>query len=243
MEHLSVSSAVYDQRVGNRLLDGQSKATIARFLERAHRVDLIHGDVIISDSHPLRSVYFPASGVYSYFAVNGDGARVDLFTVGREGLLGLPGVLGIRSAVFPIVARMDGVAYRVSIDDVCRLQDGDAAFSQCLRNYVAYALHVIGQNSLCHSSHHLGGRACRLLLSLHDLKGEQPLELTQEMLAEMLGVQRPSISVVAKDLQRRRIIDYRRGKLTVLDPEAMAREACECYETTRRRFQEIAALG
>jgi CRP-like cAMP-binding protein len=226
-------------RTGNGLLDGQSGETVDRLLTISTIVTFSNNTYIYVTVSETAYVYFPISGIYSLGVSGTNGQMIESLTVGREGMLGLPGFLGAEFAILPIITRIGGQSLRISKEKLLRLQSSDKQFSNLLQRYIAYALCHASQNSLCYALHSVEERACRLLLSLHDRAEDAAFCLTHETLAEMLGVQRPSISTVAKDLQRRGLIDYRRGKLRVVDPATLETLSCECYETLDSLYSRI----
>lgn len=223
---------------GNRLLDHLSRTVIHRLLQNARLVQFMANEMIAATRDQAESVYFPVSGLYSKLLCNEDGRRIEVYSAGRDDILGLGAVLGVTSPLFQIVTRMEGLAYQVPVEDHQRVMASDSQYSRIVQNYVAYSLYVLGQNRLCYASHRVRARTCRLILSLSKI-AEGPLKVTHETLAEMLGIQRPSMSSVAKELHRDGIIHYSRGNLRILDSEAISLETCDCYYSINEKYKHL----
>jgi CRP-like cAMP-binding protein len=154
-------------------------------------------------------------------------------------MVGVPVFLGLDFAPHRAVAQVAGAAVRIGRAPFTRLARPGTALERIVRRYVAYRLRQAHQAVACHALHSVEERACRWLLTTHDGTRSAPITLTHEVLAEMLGVHRQTVSIVAGTLQRAGLIAYRRGQLEVRNSAGLRDAACECYGETRRLYERI----
>jgi CRP-like cAMP-binding protein len=220
-------------RWDNRLLASLPRDTLA-FLERGlERVALAQGVVCFEPGDPIDRIYFPASGMISLLIVTGDGATVEATTIGREGAAGLQSALGPRRSFTRATIQISGL---FSIIAAVRFEEA-AKGCPILRDVVCRYTEMLWaeaqQLAACNAIHDGPSRLCRWLLQCADRIGGDEVPLTQQFLAEMLGVRRTTVTLLAQELQKRGIIKYRRGKIAILDRAALDAAACECYRETR----------
>lgn len=168
-----------------------------------------------------------------------NGEAVEVATVGNEGMVGLPVFLEAATIPGKAFAQIPGEAWRMSADTFKEQVSPGTPLHELLQRYTQALFNLISQSTACNRLHTVEERACRWLLMTHDRVGSDSFPLTQEFLAQMLGVRRPTVSTVASILQRAGFISYSRGKITILDREGLESASCECYEIIRAEFERL----
>lgn len=225
--------------IGNRLLDRLPKKELDHLAAASKIVPFPHDEVILRQDAPLSHVYFPISGVCSVVLFMSDGKGVEAFTVGNEGMVGIPAYLGLDFAPHSAISQVPGKSLQVPIAVFKQALKQSEALDQVVRRYVAYSLRYADQTVACNALHTVEERACRWLLMTHDRAGQDQFVLTHEFLAEMLGVHRQTVSIVAGTLQRAGFLGYRRGQVRILERKGLEEAACECYQTTKELYERI----
>ena len=224
---------------GNRLLALLPPTDQERLRPRLERIPLAYRQSLYLANRPLEFVYFLESGVGSLVntMTNGDAAEVG--TIGNEGMVGLPLLLGDDRAPTSVYVQVPGTGLRMSAALFKReLADSPSIRSVMLR-YAHALFNQVAQSAACNRFHSIEQRCCRWMLMTHDRMESSEFLLTQEFLAMMLGVQRTGVSVAAGALKRSGLIDYRRGVVTILDRAGLQRRACECYGVSKREFDRL----
>jgi CRP-like cAMP-binding protein len=223
----------------NRLLAALTSEDFALLKPHLTIIDLIQKEAVFDGGHPAEHVYFPHEGVISIVATDAEGSAVEVATVGREGMTGIALVLGsdtMSSDAMVQVSgrgtRMDAVAFRDAIEASTTLR------KQMLR-YVLAVFTQVSQNAACNQLHAINTRCARWLLTTHDRVSGDTFELTQEYLAMMLGVTRPSVSAAAAALQKAGLIRYSRGVINVLNRAGLEEASCECYRIIEDEFERL----
>lgn len=216
-----------------RELDQSDYEALAQHLEE---MPMRAGDVLVEPDERAQYVFFPQSGVISLLALFTGGGAVEVGTVGREGIVGIPIVLGTNTAPHRVLVQIDGVVRRVASDVIEAMLAEMPALDVILRRYVDAYLLQVSQTAACNRMHDLSARAARWLLMTHDRVGTDTFALTHEFLAIMLGVRRAGVSEAAAELQRKGAIKYSRGRVSITDRSVLEQQACECYRTVRSRF-------
>ena len=201
--------------------------------------DLVRGDVLVEPGERYSYVYFPEAGIVALVASFESGSTAETATIGREGVVSVGAVLGGKSALNRTIVQMPGPGYRIELGAFERLMRELPAFRQKLLTYVRVFLGQAMQSVACNGLHSLEERCARLLLMYHDRSDEDSLLLTQEVLAEMLGVSRPAVNRVARTLQERGFISYGRGVIEIDDRRGLERVSCECYAIVRHHFDQL----
>jgi CRP-like cAMP-binding protein len=179
-------------------------------------------------------VYFPNEGLISLVVAMMDGKTVEAGIVGREGVAGLPVIVGLSRAPFREVMQIGGAGFRVRIRDLKNTLDSTPDLQRILARYtMMLGLHV-AQTAACNRLHDVNRRLARWLLMAHDRVDSGTLRITHDFLATMLGTDRPSVSIAAGLLQRMNIIKYSRGAVKILNRSALEDQACECYAVIQR---------
>src|SRR5262245_13526982 len=224
---------------GNRLLKTLDGADFDLLAPHLRQASLKQGSLLQEQEAPVERVYFPLSGVISLISVMEGGEVVETATVGREGAVGAFGGLGPWRAFTRAVVQLPGTAAVISVAPF------QAAVSQSnqLRNLILRfkeaLLGQVQQTAACNALHPLEDRLARWLLQTLDRADGAELPLTQDFMAQMLGVRRTTVTLIAHRLQHAGLIRYRRGLLQVLDRSGLEETACECYGTIRRRTDAV----
>jgi CRP-like cAMP-binding protein len=224
---------------GNHLLAGLPSSELDAIRPSMERVRPRMRQVLFEQFEPIQYAYFPVGGVFSLLAQMQDRATVETLTVGSEGMIGLHALLGARSSPTRAICQVSGWALRVPIDTLVEATPRDGALFDRLIRYAQARLTALSRSVACNRLHSAQQRYARWVLTTQDRVGSDEFPITQDFLAQMLGVTRPTISVVGQELQSQRLIHYARGRLTVDDRAALERVSCECYRTTRQAFSEL----
>jgi CRP-like cAMP-binding protein len=216
----------------NLLLAALPAADYARILPELSVVPLRLKDLLHKPGEAIRDVYFPGGGFCSMLTVLEDGTMVEIATIGREGVIGMSAVLedGPTTSVTMVQGAADS-CYRMAAQNFRREMDRRGAFFDLLTHYAQALVGFIMQSTACNAVHNVEQRLARWLLTAHDHMRNDTFPLTQEFVAMMLGVARPTVAVVAGKLQKAGLIKYHRGQLTIVDREELEAAACECYRT------------
>jgi CRP-like cAMP-binding protein len=235
-----VSDATRDELLLNALL----AALPTSELDRLHRlvvvIDVEIRREVYRRREPVTEVHFPLSSVYSMVALSEqDQAQVEVATIGYEGMVGLPLFLGATASPNTVFVQVAGRAAVMSAGDLRDFLATDGALHGLLHRYTQTSLVQVSQNVVCNNAHTTEQRAARWLLTTGDRIRSDTFALTQEFLAQMLGVRRQTVSETASRLQADELIRYTRGIITILDRPALEGAACECYRIIRHEFQQV----
>jgi CRP-like cAMP-binding protein len=225
---------------GNRLLSLLEEDTLAALAAHAQPLTLELRDMLLTEGKPIRHAVFPVDGVVSMLAsMEGAGARIEIGTVGNEGMVGLPLFLGSHRALGDCFAQVPGAAFRIAAAPFQQLLQAHADLVAVLHRYTQALMVQMSQSSACNRAHSPLQRGARWLLMTHDRVSSDSFGLTQEFLAQMLGERRPTVSRVASHLQDRGMITYSRGRIAVLDRPRLEELACPCYGVIRREYDSM----
>ncbi len=224
----------------NRLLAALPSLEQQRLLQALEPVALLLERPVYEPNAPIEYVYFPTRGIISI--VNDmEGGTVEVGTVGREGMVGVPVLLRSTSTPTRAFVQVAGSAYRLPAEVLRATLAANRELEQLLLRYVKVFFDEVMQSVACNRLHSLEERCAKWLLMCHDRAGDHPLLLRQTFLAEMLGVHRPSVSIAAGALQRAGFISYSRGKITVLDRAGLESASCGCYAVGARGYATLHA--
>jgi CRP-like cAMP-binding protein len=217
-------------------LPDEEYAALAKFLMP---IDLPLGVQLSEPNHPIEYVYFLNSGLISTDALTEKGESVEVGVIGREGFSGLPALLDQPQMSHSVLMQGigDGMRIRSSIVRDVFMKGGK--LQEMVHAFTYLQLVQVTQSVLCNRMHEVDARLARWLLTSADRMESESLNLTQEFLAQMLGVQRSTVTVAAGELQRAGMIDYSRGKINILNRVALTKVACECYEIVSSSYQRI----
>ena len=196
-------------------------------------VDLPQETLLFESGGTVNRVYFPHSGIVSLVVELTTGDMIEAAMIGREGVVGGLAALDHNISISRAIVQVAGAASAVDVDAVRRLGEQSAAFRTILIKHEQVLLAQSQQSAACNATHTLEARLSRWLLRCRDLLASDEIALTQEFVAEMLGVRRTSVSVVANTLQQAGLIKYKRGNIRLLDLEGLQESACECYATVK----------
>ena len=202
-------------------------------------VDLPLGMQLSEPNQPIEYVYFLNSGLISTDALTEKGESVEVGVIGREGFAGLPALLDQPQMSHSVLIQGvgDGLRIRSSIVRDEFMKGG--MFQQMVHAFIYLQMVQVTQSVLCNRMHEVDARLARWLLTSADRMESESLHLTQEFLAQMLGVQRSTVTVAAGELQRAGMIGYSRGKINIVDRPALTKVACECYDIVTASYQRI----
>jgi CRP-like cAMP-binding protein len=223
----------------NRLLASLAPADFGALQPHLESVDLPLGKILYEAGDTVQYAYFPHDAILSLVAVLADGNTPEMTTIGREGMLGLIDCLGTRDSFGRYSVQLPGTASRIAIERLLPAMEASPRMRETLLRYVQALVAQTFQIVACNAVHPVEARCCRWILMIHDRVERDELPLTHEFLAEMLGVQRPTVSIVARTLQTAGLITQRRGVITVSDRPGLEEVACECYGTIRRSFERL----
>ena len=206
-------------------------------------VQLRKGDLLYRADEPLSHVFFPHGGLISLVVVMESGQTAEVSLVGREGIVCSGIVLDVQNAIDQATVEVGGEASRLSAASLIRAYRSHDKFRAVVNRHHAMFIAEGRQSTACNAIHHIGPRLCRWLANARDQSGIDDLQLTQDFLGRMLGVQRTTINQVCTDLAAQGIIDTIRGHIRILQPDALRDRACECYGILRNRFTQLFPEG
>lgn len=201
-----------------------------RILQSGKSVELPAGTILSEVDEPFKHAHFPDSGLVSMVAITSDHQPLGLAMIGREGLVGATLSLGINSPRMRAVVHVSGAALRVSAPQIRRLLREGPALLSTLQRYSYVLMGQLLRTATCNSFHDVEMRLARWLLMTDDRSPSEGFLLTHQLLADLLGVQRSAVTIAAGKLQRRKLISYARGHISVLSRNGLEDASCECYE-------------
>jgi CRP-like cAMP-binding protein len=199
-------------------------------------VTLTLKQLLCEQGRKVDHVWFPESGVVSIVSVLVDGTVIETRTVGNEGLVGLSPILGVDTSSSRVFVQIPGRAVRMSAEVALAERRRGGPFGELILRFANATVAMLAQSVACNRAHSLEERMCRWLLLTHDRVGEDRFPLTQQFMAQMLGVRRPTVNLAGTALQRAGLIRYTRGKITIVDREGLEESSCECYSQMRTEF-------
>jgi CRP-like cAMP-binding protein len=219
----------------NRLLLALPSDDLSQLLPALDRMSCGRGDVLIDADSTLDYVFFPDSGVISVVAVYANGDIIEMATIGREGCSGMQAIFGAKCSSVRYLVQIPGHAMRLPRVEFARAMESRPVFRELMFAYVQAFLEQVLVSGACNGAHNLKQRLARWLLMMRDRSDGDNLLITQNLLAEMLGAHRPSITHIARELELAGLIERGRRQVTILDREGLKRESCECYQLVRDR--------
>lgn len=201
-------------------------------------VELHKGQVLAQPLEPFRHVYFPNSGIVSFVVSLKDGHLVQTAVVGRDGAVGAFQALGAKVSTCMVIVQVPGSAAVVEAERVSEIAQGYPGIRSLILAQEQFFLSEVQLSAACNAVHSIEQRVCRWLLRMNDLVGIK-VAVTQELLAEMIGVRRTSVTLAAASLQAAGVIKYRRGQLEIVDIERLKELSCECYQTLQDYHRHV----
>jgi CRP-like cAMP-binding protein len=227
----------------NQILQRLPAADLRRIRTRMEVVTPKLGEVVAHPGAEPRFVHFPISGVLSSMVVLEDGLTVEASTVGNEGMDGLYLLADPLANPYRINVQVPGELLRMPTKAFRQELAASNAFSQLLLRYALVLIQRGAQNGACIQHHSIEERMCRWLLETAYRKGEDEFGMTQEFLADMLGVRRQSVNLTARVLQSAKLIKYHMGNLRILDRAGLEEASCECFRVTSKMYDRMMQLS
>jgi CRP-like cAMP-binding protein len=223
----------------NRLLSLLSDHDYERLRPHISPVAFEYRKSLYEASRPIEQVYFPVDGVASLVITTAEGAGAEVGTIGNEGLVGLPILLGDRDAPSSVYVQVPGTALKMDAKIFHGELERSPTMNQIMLRYAHAFFNQVAQSAACAHLHKVEQRCCRWLLMTRDRMPSDDFLLTHEFLGMMLGVRRTTVTDVMGALQKAGLIRYRRGHVTILDRQALQQRACECYEISKQEFDRL----
>ncbi|HVE88394.1 MAG TPA: Crp/Fnr family transcriptional regulator [Burkholderiaceae bacterium] len=221
----------------NQLLRSLPLSEYRRLSPALEPVSLTFGDVLCETGGEIKHVYFPNAGIISLLSPADDKALLEVGLIGREGMFGVPVTLGLSVSPARALVQGNGSAMRMRSAQFRSIVKLCSALQLALHQHTYSLLRQISQTAVCNTFHPTEARLARWLLTTGDRMCSDQFVHTQAFLAAMLGVQRPRVSAAASGLQRRRLISYSRGRVSILNRRKLEAAACSCYRATNRIYR------
>lgn len=225
-------------RVRNHLLASLPPAVLGDLSPRLRPVHLVSEHALWRAGDRVANVVFPESGLVTYLAAAAD-ERIEIAMIGHESVAGALAALGDPVALNTAMVQLPGQGHALDAGFLRAAADRHAALRETLLRHHEAVFVQAAQSVVCNAAHTVEERLARWLLRAHDVTGRATLELTQEYLADMLGVRRASVSLVAHALQQAGLIAYRRGQIQILDRDGLRGAACACYHLVKRHYDRL----
>ena len=225
----------------NRLLEALPESDRRRFLAGCETIELAFAEVLYTPNERLNQVLFPLTGFISLIMPVDDSASLEVGMIGNEGMFGIPLALGVDVSPVRAVVQGAGSALRMDAAHFCRELRRSERLQREIARYVFVHLAQLAQTAACTRFHVVEARLARWLLMTQDRAHANAFHVTQEFLALMLGVRRVGVTKAAGALQKRRLIRYSRGDITVLDRRGLKAASCGCYKADRESYDRILA--
>lgn len=223
----------------NFLLAALPDAELARWLPHLELVEMPLGTVLCESGNTLGHVYFPTTAIVSLLYVMEDGASAEIAVVGHEGIVGISLFMGGETTLSRALVQSAGTGFRLKADLMMQEFNRAGPVLHLLLRYTQALITQMAQTAVCNRHHSLDQQLCRwLLLSLDRLPSNR-LVMTQELIANMLGVRREGVTEAAGHLQKAGLIRYRRGHITVLNRPGLERRSCECYGVVKKEYDRL----
>jgi CRP-like cAMP-binding protein len=225
----------------NALLAGLTAAEWQRWQPHLVSVELAQGQVLSESGSTPAFVYFPRTAIVSLTTMTQDGASAEFAVVGNDGVVGISVFMGGNATPSRAVVQSAGQAWRISAAVVKHEALGAGPLLAMLLRYTQALIAQVAQTALCNRYHSIDEQLCRRLLLGLDRSASDELLMTQEGMAQLLGVRREGVTAAALKLQQAGVIRYRRGRIAVLDRRRLEQRSCECYAATRRECERLQA--
>lgn len=227
------------QRPFNHLLQALSADDFDAVRPHLQPFELVRETVLVEAGAPMTHVYLPESGIVSIVIRLSEGQRIEVAMTGRDSIIGASAAFGDAVSSSEASVLLPGSAFMLDVANFRNLADRSAAFRALLARHDQALLAQAQQSAACNASHSVEARLSHWLLRAHELCDDRTLPLTQELLAQMIGVQRNAVSLVAHTLQQAGIISYSRGHIEIDDLEGLAQTSCECYRVVKSQRDRL----
>ena len=237
---MGTRSSTGDNGTGNRVLDALPPSRFEPLRAELDDRQVALREIIYTRGRPIEWVHFPLDAIISLVTELDDERTVELATVGREGIVGIPVLLQARyTSAHDAFAQVAGTSLRMRSKRFSALVEGDATLRRLLQRYTQALLSQLGQNLACNRFHGISARCARALLQTRDRVGKDRFALTQEFLALMLGARRGSVNAAARALQEAGLIHYTRGVITIRDRRGLEAASCGCYRVVADELDRL----
>ena len=226
----------------NRVLASLPADEFSRLADDLELVSFPVGKTLYEPGDSLLFAHFPTTCVFSLVSTSEDGSTVEVAMTGKDGMVGIPLVLGGETTNYKVVVQCAGEAYRLRAEVLCWEIDQGVGLHRLALGYTQALLTQIAQNVLCNRHHSVDQQLCRWLLFSLDLIPGNQLDVTQEMISNLLGVRREGVTEAAGKLQAAGLIHYRRGHITVIDRAGLEARVCECYGAVKLEYERLFAM-
>lgn len=223
--------------IRNSILARITAGDFSLMREQFEPIRMVSGDILQGAAEPAKHVYFVESGIISLLAPLEQGGRIEVGHVGCEGAAGVHAALGADTLTSEIMAQSDGVAFRAESAVVRSMAEQSLPLRQALNGFANVLYAQVAQTAACNTAHEVVQRLARWLLMVHDRNDGDTLNLTHELISLMLGVTRPGVTIAAGTLQKSGLIQYTRGRLTIVDRPGLEAASCECYRIVAAYYQ------
>jgi CRP-like cAMP-binding protein len=222
----------------NRILSRVSPVDFRHLEPHLRLVELEHGRILAGSRQRMHHVYFPHGGVLSAVVELTTGLGIETGMIGNDGVFGAAQALDHKISLNKVMVQVPGWATVVDAEVIKQAADASQDFRALLIKYEQFFLAQVQQTTACNAVHDVEQRMCKWLVRMYDLVGTD-LPLTQEFLAEMMGVRRTSVTQIAVQMQKEGLISYHRGKVRIDSIELVQKRACECHATVREHYEEM----
>jgi CRP-like cAMP-binding protein len=222
----------------NRILSRANQVDLEDLRPHLRLVEMEYGKVLAESGQRLHQVYFPHTGIISCVVEMENGSAIESGMIGNDGVFGATQALDDKISLHKVVVQVPGQATVVDADHLKAVALSSPEFLKLLITYESFFLGQVQQTTACNALHSVEQRLCKWLLRMHDLVGSE-LPLTQEFMAQMMGVRRTSVTGVASKLQNAGLISYHRGNVTILNIGLVQERACECHQAVRDQYAEL----
>ena len=228
-----------DPALQNHLLAALPEAEYSQLADKFELVSLKLGHVLYESGDRLNHLYFPTTSIISMLYIMENGGTAEIGIAGNNGLIGYAIFMGGETTSSRAIVQIAGDAVRLKADDAKKVFAAGGIFQDILLRYTQSLITQISQTAVCNRLHSVEEQLCRWLLINHDQLPDNKLVMTQELIANMLGVRREGVSVAATHLQERGVIEYSRGTISILDRKKLEAEACECYQVVMDEYDRL----
>jgi CRP-like cAMP-binding protein len=226
-------------RTRNKILNLLTPKELEAVLDRSEIVTIESKEIVFRRREPIPYAYFPGNCVISLVTEMEDGDAVEAMTIGNDGFTPLAVFHEVPTSWLKAIGQITGEAWRIPAADIVALTRQFEGLHRLLHRYSQFVFETVSQSAACNRLHVIEQRAARWLLMSEDRVGRNQFDLTQEFLAEMLGVRRPGVTVAMGVLERAGLITHGRGNITVVDRAGLEKVACECYQSIKARQREL----
>jgi CRP-like cAMP-binding protein len=227
---------------GNLILSFLSPSDLTLLTPYLTNTSFEQGLILFEQDQHIDHFYFPFEGMVSLVALLEDGSSIELAAVGREGLVGTALANGTGQSPMTAIIQVAGKGLKIGADHFHSALLKSADLRAVVGHHTEALLAQLVRTVACNAMHAAEARLCRWLLMVRDRVDSDIIQLTQEFLGQMLGVQRTTVTLVARSLQTAGLIRYRRGYIEILDRDGLEEAACDCYEINRRHFDRLVSL-